>query len=318
MAAPNTTTDTRVTQIKDCLAMNKIVSLSLPFDPDSTIFSPRKYMPNIPCAPEGDAWVWGDNDNFRRPNLLTPTRVAAAGKETRSGEILPVNLPLNILEIPAFDREVVKHEIKVLAEDVAYDDVYHLNTRSGTRSMASVALHTFFRERSATVQRIHHWAVHVIAGRAILLDYRDYAHKEGINYDPPYEYYLISFEELEHCAADQGINIRPAAQDGDINIGDILFVRTGWVEAHHGESPAERNELAVRPHALGKDDGLSQEERMLDWLHGSYFSAVDGDAPAFEAWPTHEEYHLPRVHSGSLGYTLGRDVGSGKAVADLS
>jgi hypothetical protein len=31
---------------------------------------------------------------------------------------------------------------------------------------------------------------------------------------------------------------------------------------------------------------------MLDWLHDSYFSAVAGDAPAFEAWPTHEgEFH---------------------------
>ena len=30
--------------------------------------------------------------------------------------------------------------------------------------------------------------------------------------------------------------------------------------------------------------GLAQEERILDWLHDCYFSAVSGDAPAFEAW----------------------------------
>ena len=56
------------------------------------------------------------------------------------------------------------------------------------------------------------------------------------SYDP-YEYYPISFEELYHCGKDQGIDIRPAAQGGDIKIGDILFIRSGWVEAYHGKSP---------------------------------------------------------------------------------
>lgn len=112
------------------------------------------------------------------------------------------------------------------------------------------------------------------------------------SYDP-YEYYPISYEELYHCGKDQGIDIRPASQGGDIRIGDILFVRTGFVERYHNASQEERNTMALRPHALGKDDGqryagLSQEERILDWLHDSYFAAVAGDAPAFEAWPSHE------------------------------
>ena len=38
--------------------------------------------------------------------------------------------------------------------------------------------------------------------------------------------------------------------------------------------------------------GVSQEQKILDWLHDSYFASVAGDAPAFEAWPTHEDYHL--------------------------
>lgn len=248
----------------------------------------------------------GEDDNIGRLNLLTPTRVAAAGKEIKSGEIVPVNLPLNTPEVPAFGRESFHHEIKTLAEDLAYDDLYTLNTQSGTqfdgfRHFAHMASGTFYNNTKGSdivgpganhKCSVHHWAQHGIAGRGILLDYRGYAHKKGINYDP-YEYYPISFEELKHCAADQGLDIRPAAQGGDVKIGDILFVRTGWVEAYHSKPPQERNELAVRPHVLGKDDGqrfagLSQEERVLDWLHDSYFSAVAGDAPAFEAWPTHE------------------------------
>lgn len=285
--------------------MNKTAT-TIPFDPDSTKFPTRRELPAIPGAPEGAAWVWGDEDGIGRLNLLTPTRVAAAAKEIRSGQIVPINLPLNTPEVPAFHRESFKHEIKTLAEDKAYDDLYSLNTQSGTqwdgfRHFAHLPTGTFYNNTKGSdivgpsanhKCSIHHWAQHGIAGRGVLLDYRSYAHRKGINYDP-YEYYPISFEELKHCAADQGIDIRPAAEGGDIRIGDILFVRTGWVEAYHSKSPQERNELAVRPHQLGKDDGqryagLSQEERMLDWLHDSYFAAVAGDAPAFEAWPTHE------------------------------
>ncbi len=139
---------------------------------------------------------------------------------------------------------------------------------------------------------IHHWAEHGIAGRGVLLDYRGYAHKKGIQYDP-YDYYPISYEELYQCGKDQGIDIRPQAQGGDIRIGDILMIRSGFVEAYHSKSPEERTKMALRPHAIGPDDGqrwagVAQEEKVLDWLHDSYFAAVAGDAPAFEAWPTHE------------------------------
>lgn len=155
---------------------------------------------------------------------------------------------------------------------------------------------------------MHHWAEHGIAGRGVLLDYRGYAHKKGINYDP-YDYYPISWEELYHCGKDQGIDIRPAAQGGDIKIGDMLFVRSGWKEAYDSKSPEDRSKAALR-HGSGKDGedgqryaGLSQEQKILDWLHDCYFATVAGDAPAFEAWPTHEGmYGNCRVfnHSNSV------------------
>lgn len=137
---------------------------------------------------------------------------------------------------------------------------------------------------------IHHWAEHGIAGRGVLLDYRAYAHKKGIQYDP-YDYYPISYDELYQCGKDQGLDIRPEAQGGDMRIGDILMIRSGFVEAYYSKSPEERSELALRPHSIGPQDGqryagVAQEEKVLDWLHDCYFAAVAGDAPAFEAWPT--------------------------------
>lgn len=106
-------------------------------------------------------------------------------------------------------------------------------------------------------------------------------------------YSQAKHQELYQCGKDQGIDIRPAAQGGDIKIGDMLFVRSGFVEAYHSKSPDERAAAAVRPHEFGIHDGqrwagLSQEERVIDWLHDSYFAAVAGDSPTFEAWPSHE------------------------------
>lgn len=160
-----------------------------------------------------------------------------------------------------------------------------------------------------------------------MLDYRGYAKKKGINYDP-YDYYPISWEELYQCGKDQGIDIRPAAQGGDIKIGDMLFVRTGWKETYDSKSPDDRAKAALRGHTgLEGDDGpryagLSQEQKILDWLHDCYFASVAGDAPAFEAWPTHESKSSPnlgnfwtnltgdrlpstRIHSSTLGYAVG-------------
>ncbi|KAL8664183.1 MAG: hypothetical protein Q9202_003261 [Teloschistes flavicans] len=139
---------------------------------------------------------------------------------------------------------------------------------------------------------IHHWSEHGgIAGRGVLLDYRAYADKKGIQYDSFIDH-RIPYEELYLCGKDQGIDIRPQAQGGDIKIGDILFVRSGFISQYYSaRSSGQWSKVALRPHAIGPDDGqkyagVAQEEKMLDWLHDCYFAAVGGDSPSFEAWPS--------------------------------
>ena len=81
-------------------------------------------------------------------------------------------------------------------------------------------------------------------------------------------------------------------------IGDILLVRSGFVESYYNRTDSENAEIALRPHFPDpkKDQlhwaGLKQEEEMLDWLHNCYFAAVGGDAPSFERWPTTEKYYM--------------------------
>jgi kynurenine formamidase len=144
----------------------------------------------------------------------------------------------------------------------------------------------------------------------VLIDYYAYAKKNGKEYDP-FEYHSISWDELYACGKDQEIDIRPEAQGGDIRVGDMLFVRSGWKEAFDAKSPEERETAALR-HGSGKDGedgqkyaGVSQEQKVLDWLHDSYFAAVAGDAPAFEAWPSHEPYWLHEYILALWGMPLG-------------
>lgn len=302
--------------------MNK-TAMEPPWNPDSTIFPTRHDLPDLPNAPKGAAWVWGEQDQLGRLNLLTPTRVMAAKTEIRTGEIVPVNLPLDVPATPSFERQPFKHTIKPLVENFAYDDVYELNTQSGTQwdgfrhfvhppsgMFYNRARGSDFLGENANLKcSIHYWAEHGIAGRGVLLDFRGYAEKKGIRYDA-YEYYKITYDQLYACGKDQGIDIRPTAQGGDIKPGDMLFVRMGWKQAYDSMAPEKRHEMATRPHQRGPDSklryaGIAQEEQILDWLHDCYFAAVAGDAPSFEAWPLKEPFSLHEHILALWGMPLG-------------
>jgi len=217
---------------------------------------------------------------------------------------------LNHPDPPAFARESFEHNIKTLAEGVAYDDTYKLNTQSGTqwdgfRHIAWIPTNTFYNNTHSSdiigpaanhKCSVHHWANHGIAGRGILLDYKAYCDKKGVAFNP-YEADRISYAELEACGTDQGIDIRPQAQGGDIQIGDMLFIRSGFIKSYFSKSVEDRQRLALRPHQLGPDDGqryagVKQEDAMIDWLHDCYFATVAGDSPTFEAWPTNQGAHI--------------------------
>lgn len=138
-----------------------------------------------------------------------------------------------------------------------------------------------------------------ISGRAVLLDYWTYAQSTpGKSYDP-YTGHAISFADLLECAKFQGINLAPESQGGDIQVGDILLVRSGWVDRYNGLTDEQRAAAAnrhvhvfepkpsdIKPEGSQEWAGLAQDPLTLTWLHDSYFSAVAGDAPGFERWPS--------------------------------
>lgn len=321
----------RLSQIKDSI-LGKTAT-TIPFDPDSVSFPTRKNLPKIVGAPDEAAWVWGKDDFVGRLNLLTPSRVKAAAAEIRTGEMARLDLPTDVPSTPAFGRRQFAHEILTVAADVCFDDVYHMNTQSGTqwdgfRHFAHIPTKTFYNNTHAadvlgpTANHkcsIHHWSTHGFSGRAVLLDYRSYADAQGIKYDTATAH-AISYDDLVACGKYQGgLDIRPAAQGGDIRVGDILLIRSGWTEDYYRRTPEERDRLALRGHGShggeGQWAGVKQEEPIKDWLHDCYFAAVGGDAPTFERWPTPESYFLHEFILALWGMPLGEMLDLEKTAA---
>ena len=272
------------------------------WDPNSKTFPNRKDLPSIPGAPKDAAWFWGKDDGLGRLNLLTPDRVKAAAQEIKTGEMARMDLPLDVPKQPAFGRETFEHKIKTLRKDEAYDDTYSLNTQSGTQwdGFRHAAHHSktfyngatggdFLGSDANEKNSIHYWSDHGFAGRGVLLDYRSYVTDKGIKYDSA-STHPISYDDLVAVGKHQGVDIRPASQGGDIQIGDILFVRAGWTEDYYKRSAEENRAVGLRVFGNEGDNiqrwaGVKQEQATIDWLHDCYFAAVGGDSPTFECWP---------------------------------
>jgi kynurenine formamidase len=109
-----------------------------------------------------------------------------------------------------------------------------------------------------------------------LLDYLSWAQERGIAYSP-IERHAISEKDLEAVAAWQGTEIRQ---------GDILLIRSGFVQWYRQAGDEERRRGTVNGSTW---TGLEGTRESVKWLWNRHFAAVGGDANVFEAWPAKEE-----------------------------
>lgn len=112
-----------------------------------------------------------------------------------------------------------------------------------------------------------------IVGRGVLLDYAEWAHAHNIPVEP-FTSTPIRLAHLQQLISEQNIEFRT---------GDILLIRSGFIEAYERLSAEEQQALANRP----SPDflGLEASEEVLRWIWSQEFSAVAGDAPSFERAP---------------------------------
>ena len=106
-----------------------------------------------------------------------------------------------------------------------------------------------------------------------MIDYWSWVQK---SYDPNTTH-RITLKDILACARAQNVEFR---------YGDILMIRTGWIDAYQRMDAIARKAIGEVKNYAHEFVGVEQSAEMLDFLHDQYFSVVAGDNPAFEAWPT--------------------------------
>lgn len=265
----------------------------------------------LPPAPAGGRSGWGlfgAEDSVGLLNLQTPARVAAAARLVRTGEVFPLNAPIDVPAPPLFDRGRALHTLLPAPERAGYDDKLDNFFPQGSSqwdSLAHIAYTpgTFYNGANAADidagcrNTIDHWAKKGIAGRAVLLDVDALLGGAGVGYDPS-RTRAITVEELESARRAAGVEFEGA---------DIVLLHTGYLRWHRDQSAEVREQIAETSSLCSV--GIERSEEMAAYLWDSRVVAVAGDNPAVEVWPPDRAGgpfgFLHRILIGQFGLAIG-------------
>jgi kynurenine formamidase len=191
-------------------------------------------------AKTGNWGRWGDDDERGSLNLLSPEVVLAATKVCKSGQVYNLGLPVARYGTPVFPYRGAPQRLTLTSQtdadmNAAYggapgvgsnEDVLVIAAHNGTHMDALCHVYAdqqIYGGRSADGFTSHNGAPYCgiektggFAGRAVLLDLPRH---QGVEWLEPGT--NITADDLEACRASQGV---------DLGTGDILLVRTGWLD----------------------------------------------------------------------------------------
>ncbi|KAI4834482.1 hypothetical protein E4T45_10038 [Aureobasidium sp. EXF-8846] len=251
-----------------------------------------------------NAWgLYGDDDELGFLNRLTDELVKEAAKEIHFGTRISLNWPMDAQnDIPFFGRQVFHKHVYQKPPRVVNDDVWTFNTqRDGLRHFAyqkeakfynGVTLDDIHSENS-TINGIGAWSEKGIIGRGILLDYEAWREEHGHPLKDAFKTGAITLSELKAVAEWEGVEMK---------FGDILIIRSGYMVQYYKSSHDDLKALSkiLPPTFLG----VEQSEEVLRWIWEN-FSAVAGDQPSFECWPSSQPYMLHEVLLAGWGCPIG-------------
>ncbi|MEO5901837.1 MAG: cyclase family protein, partial [Ilumatobacteraceae bacterium] len=239
-------------------------------------------LPLVPGLDVRHAWgVFGRDDVLGSINLVTPARVASAAALVATGEMFPLDLPLNLPDPPLFGRRSYVHHVKALNRHEMDDhlDLFHPQGSTQWDALNHVRCreHGYWGGRLQDPTEgynglgIEHVAEHGIAGRGVLIDLAGWASATDPAYDPLHP---------RPFTADD-VRATLAAQDVELQTGDIWCLRTGWVAGYLQLDHAARTVYAAAPTFAG----LSADEEMARTIWNAHPAAVCCDNPAVEVVP---------------------------------
>ncbi|RMD39904.1 hypothetical protein DV735_g5225, partial [Chaetothyriales sp. CBS 134920] len=267
-----------------------------------------------------NAWgAYGADDEVGFLNRQTPSIIAAAASsEIKTGIRVPLDASLDFQAVdhkggkPLFHREPFVKNVYQRKPAAAHDDTWTFNPQSSTqwdglRHFGYQAAKRFYNDvtvediagqghgqhqHNPDVLGIHNVAKRGgITGRGVLVDFARWATTEQGRRDVAGEFKSfeatdIKLDWLKKTLAYQGTELR---------FGDILIVRSGFFPAYRALTPDQLTALQdILSPGLG---GVEQSDEVLEWIWNN-FSAVAGDHPSFERWPTRYDWNLHEVLLG--------------------
>jgi kynurenine formamidase len=237
---------------------------------------------------------WGDEDERGTLNLITPDVVRAATQTVTTGKTYSLALPIQRQGVPILDYRGAPMRLALTHQsDVGMFEAYgapdHVGANEDVIVLAShnethmdALCHVFSERRlyngfpaesvsvAAGATKLGIDKVRSIVGRAVLLDMPGFLGVERI--EAPH---IFTGEELLACARDEGVEIRA---------GDILLVRTGWIDAFLEAAGAGGDDALLMQPGIGLDAARTIAE--LD------VAAIGCDNSAVEAIPFDENRFL--------------------------
>jgi kynurenine formamidase len=209
-----------------------------------------------------------------------PEQRVRAAREVTLGESFGLSLRLGEIDPPLFGRAPHVHRV-VEADRNSFEDVldaFNPQASSQWDGLMHVSAREFgfFAGQPGPTEAgrgvgVAAWASTGIVGRGVLLDVPRWQAAVGVDWDA-FAGTSLTPEDLQACAEHLGVVIER---------GDLLCVRTGWVQAYRAASAAERD-----PAVLGSAfSGLCASEDMARFIWDSGFAAVCADNPALESAP---------------------------------
>lgn len=227
--------------------------------------------------PARSSWgLWGDDDVLGCLNLLTEERALRGAGLVHRGAVFALCFDLELPDPPLFGRMAFEHRVSWLQGEVGHDDeLVGWNPQSssqwdGFRHIRH-PVHGFYNGVADDEHGVHHWAERGLAGRGVLADVGRWREAQGRplhmdQADP------IEPDELTATLHDQGVEVEP---------GDVLLVRTGWVGWYRSLDDAGRRHLAENH----QNPGLRPGDDLLRTLWDLHIAAVAADNPSLELWP---------------------------------
>ena len=227
---------------------------------------------------------WGPEDQLGAWNYITPEKTAAAAKLVKKGKIFNLAIDLKPNQ-PGWAGRWFRHSFDYILisldpssqDGVGFsDDAITMHQQYSTQWDGFP--HSFYNGKmyngfdaatnvtasGAAKCSIHNWA-DKIATRGVLLDMARYKGVSNLE-----KGYIITPEDLNGCAKKQNIEIQS---------GDILCIRTGWMDVLKGlEWPQRANE----PYETG-EPGIGI--KACKWIKDKQISAVALDNLGVEVIP---------------------------------